>query len=89
MRVTDIYGIKVNTWGSYFNFKCWFDARMCQVPGIYINATEGGILGAYDQGNISQIKQMDLEDALAMLHMQDHLKPQCESPGTENKTILY
>jgi hypothetical protein len=58
VRATDVFGHRVKTWQSYYNFKCWFESRACSVPGTYINATEGGILGSYPEGNIEQIKQM-------------------------------
>ena len=62
----DVYGIKVPTWNSYFNFKTWFETvATWRAPGYYINATEGGILGSYPDGNIMQIQQMDLQDVLA------------------------
>lgn len=62
---TDIFGNRVYTYPSYFNFKAWFDYIACggkgNQPGMYINCTEGGILGAYPEGNIRQIQQMPLE----------------------------
>jgi hypothetical protein len=66
--VTDIYGNRAYTWPSYYGFKCWFDWICCggegNAPGIYINATEGGIFGAYAEGNIRQITQMTLKSAI-------------------------
>jgi hypothetical protein len=65
---TDIYGHRVQTWGSYFGFKCWTDSQACggkgNVPTMFINCTEGGILGAYPEGNIMQIRQMGLRELL-------------------------
>lgn len=62
---TDIWGNRVYTWGSYFGFKNFFEYIACggknNVPGIWINCTEGGILGSYTEGNIRQIIQMSLE----------------------------
>ena len=59
----NVYGIKVYTWQSYFNFKVWFETVVChRGHGFFINATEGGILGAYQEGNIMQITQMDLAE---------------------------
>lgn len=89
LRVTDIYGIKRNTWKSYHNFKCWFEHIAINVPGIYINCTEGGILGAYSDGNISQFKYMDLKDALAMFSMNNHLYSQCVNPKEQHKIMLF
>jgi hypothetical protein len=59
-RIVDIFGHSVHTWGSYHNFKSWFEYVACEVPGIWINCSEGGCLGAYPQGNIQQIQQMSL-----------------------------
>ncbi len=71
--VTDIYGNRAYTWPSYYGFKCWFD-WICMggegnAPGLYINATEGGIFGAYAEGNIRQIQQMTLKDAMNCFNM--------------------
>ena len=68
----DIYGRKRFTWPSYFNFKCWFDFVACggngNNPKLFINCTEGGILGAYPEGNIKQIQQMSLKECLNMFN---------------------
>lgn len=70
---TDIWGNRVWTWGSYFGFKNWFDFMACGGSGgnaqIWINATEGGILGAYQEGCIRQIIQLDLKTALHIFNM--------------------
>lgn len=62
----NVFGCKVATWPSYFNFKSWFEFMACggngNQPGMYINCTEGGILGSYAEGNIRQIQQMRLKD---------------------------
>lgn len=64
MRAVDIFGVPRKTWASYYQFKSWFESRCCTVPGMYINCTEGGLLGAFDQGNIRQIQQMALKEFL-------------------------
>lgn len=89
LRVTDIFGNKRYTWQSYHNFKCWFEYVACSVPGFYVNCTEGGTLGAHDQGNISQFKYMDLCDFLGMMAMNEHVRPQCENPGQLQKLMLF
>lgn len=89
LRHTDIWGNKVFTWQSYYNFKCWFEMIACKVPGVYINATEGGILGAYPQGNIAQIQQMTLKRALAIYNMAGEIEEQIRNPQTENLKILF
>ena len=89
MRVTDIYGIKVKTWQSYANFKAWFDWVSQAVPGQYINCTEGGTFGAYNEGNIRSVKQMDLADCLSMFSMTSHMKEQVENPSLADVKILF
>lgn len=89
IRVTDIYGVKRNTWQSYYNFKCWFEYVACTVPGAYFNCTEGGTLGAHPEGNIAQFTYMDLKDFLGMLQMNEHVRAQCEDPATENRIMLF
>ena len=89
MRVTDIYGNKVHTWPSYYNFKAFFDWLAQQVPGEWINATEGGILGAYPQGNIAQFKYMDLDDVYRYFQNSFELEEQVLNPSTDVKKILY
>jgi len=73
----DIFGNRVFTWPSYFGFKCWFDFMAMggtgRNPHIFINATEGGILGAYPEGNIKQILQIDLYNALRIFTMHDKM----------------
>lgn len=89
LRVTDIFGNKVKTWQSYLNFSAWFSWVAQQVPGEYINCTEGGIFGAYNEGNIRAVKQMDLEDCLKRFSMSEHMKDQVESPDTAPIKILF
>ncbi len=59
----DVYGNMRKTWQSYLNFKFWFDHIACNVPGRYVNCSEG-LLGAYKEGNIKQFQYMSLKDAL-------------------------
>jgi hypothetical protein len=69
MQATDIFGMKVMTWPSYYNFKIWFElVATYYAPGFYVNCTEGGILGAYETGNIIAIQQMGFEDCLKRFH---------------------
>ena len=87
----DVFGNRVPTWQSYHNFKSWFDYVAVQVPGIYINCTEGGTFGSYAEGNIMQVKQMDLKSCLDMYNMCDHLKDQFTAPekALPNKIMLF
>jgi hypothetical protein len=81
LRVVDIYGNSVKTWPSYHNFKLWFDYVTMVCPGIYINATEGGTLGAYREGNIMSIMQMDLDRVFEMHSLSDKLKYRVDEPS--------
>ena len=89
IRAIDIYGNSVLTWQSYYNFKVWFDWLSQNVPGIYINCTEGGLMGSYPEGNISSIKQMRLSDCLWMYQMFNEIKAQCENPEIDDKKVLF
>jgi hypothetical protein len=89
LRVTDVFGNKVKTWPSYHNFKVWFDWVASNVPGVYINCTEGGTFGAYDSGNIMAVRQMELEVFLGMLSMNEHLREQCEQPSEADRKVLF
>lgn len=77
MSTIDIWGNKVYTWMSYFGFKNFFEFIACGgkngVPGIWVNCTEGGILGSYLEGNIKQIIQMPLEQFVYSYKMWEEL----------------
>ena len=91
-RVVDIYGNCVHTWPSYYNFKLWFDYITMVCPGIYINATEGGTFGAYREGNIMSVMQLDLDKVFDMHAMSDKLKYRVENPSgpiTGKDVILF
>lgn len=85
----DVYGIRRKTWQSYANFKSWFECAALKIPGLWINATEGGTLGAYPHGNLDCFKYMDLADVFKMLHMNDHIRGSVEQPTDENNVILF
>lgn len=89
MRFTDIYGNKVWTWGSYYNFRSWAEKTAHIVPGQWINATEGGILGAHAQGNSPVFDYMDLTDVIEAYTLNDMIAPQCADPKAENKLLLF
>ena len=89
LRCVDIWGNSVLTWQSYYNFKVWFDWVATHIPGIYINCTEGGLMGSYPEGNIKQIKQMALVDLFNMYNMHEHMRPQCEKPEILDPKILF
>lgn len=88
-KTLDVYGVPVKTWRSYANFKAFFEHISINVPGIWINCTEGGTLGATPQGNIRQIRQMDLADAIDMFSMNRHTQESCENPAVDERKILY
>lgn len=89
VKMSDVYGNCVKSWKSYSNFKAWFDWLAQTVPGFYINCTEGGTFGAYPGGNIRQVIQMDLKDALAMFNLCDEIKLSCQNPETDERKILF
>jgi hypothetical protein len=88
-RATDVYGIKVHTWPSYYGFKQYFDSVAMRVPGIYYNCTEGGCLGAYDQGNLSIFRYLDLNVCLKNLNMSLDMSDSMTNALAEPKKILY
>lgn len=89
IRAIDVYGNRVLTWQSYYNFKTFFDWLACHVRGIYINCSEGGLLGAYPEGNIRQIIQMPLEQLIRMYNLHEEMKEQSADPSKEDYKILY
>ena len=89
VRATDIFGNGILTWQSYYNFKNWFDFIAITVPGIYINCTEGGIFGAYRDGNIMAIKQQPLSDFINMFNLSDNIRSSCLNPELDEKKILF
>ncbi len=91
MRVTDVFGNKVHTWPSYYNFKSFFDWAAKAIPGEYINASEGGCLGAYDNGNLADFKYMSLKDAIAQVTMHNELEESMTKSVEEYelRKILY
>ena len=91
IRCVDVYGNKALTWQSYYNFKTFFDWMAQIVGGIYINATEGGIFGAYPEGNIKHVRQMALSEVLRMYSMFEDYRSQYENPSEHRdvKLIMY
>lgn len=89
IRHIDVFGNKAVTWQSYFNFKLWFEAMCERVPGIYINCTEGGILGSYFEGNIQAIRQMALKDFLEIYNMHKLIEKSCLNPSDPERQLLF
>jgi hypothetical protein len=88
-HVIDIYGNKTCTWPSYFGFKNWFDFISLVVPGLYINCSEGGCMGAQGTGNLMSIKQMELKKFLEMYTMYQKVEKQCKEPATAERFVLF
>lgn len=89
MRSVDVYGNKVLTWRSYWQFKNFFDWVTLTIPGIYINASEGGTLGAYPEGNIDSIRQMTLKYFLRMYALHYEMRAMCAEPTKDFRKVLY
>lgn len=89
MRVCDVFGNLVKTWPSYWSFKNFFDRTVIEHPAMWINATEGGIFGAYREGNIKQLHQMKLEDVLKMYQFPDNFEGQALRPHISDKRIAW
>jgi hypothetical protein len=89
VRWVDVYGNMVKTWQSYLNFKNWFDYVSLRVPGVFYNCTEGGILGAYRDGNLISIKQIKLKEFIEIWHMNEVIRDQAENPKTNIKQLLF
>lgn len=89
LKAIDVYGNSVKTWQSYSNFKAWFECVAMKIPGIFINCTEGGTLGAYPEGNIMAIRQMELKAFLEMYEMGELIKESCSNPSIEQRVIAF
>ncbi len=79
MPATDIFGHRRYTWISYYNFKCWLEFIAMKgrgnTPGNWYNCTEGGILGAYPEGNLIQLQLSSLRDFIdGYIFQPKHLK---------------
>jgi hypothetical protein len=80
VRVMNVHGHSNLTWGSYYNFKCWFEYVAMTCPGIWVNCSEGGTLGAHQEGNIQQIIQMQLAYFINAHNLNEPVKYQYEHP---------
>lgn len=89
LKAMDVYGNVVKTWASYANFKAWFECVAIKCPGIWINCTEGGTLGAYPEGNIMAIRQMELKALIEMYEMGELIKESCLNPSIEQRVIAF
>lgn len=89
MKTVDIYGQPVSTWPSYNGFKIWFDLKAMEVPGVYINCSDG-TMGAYPTGNLIAFQYMHIEKALEMYRVSSRIKPMIENPdNAEQELILF
>lgn len=82
----DVYGMPRRTWGSYLNFKFWFDWLVSSIPGDWVSCS-GGLLGAYKEGNIAQLKYMPLKDALIPYWIADEVKVQERGGSGESRPL--
>jgi len=89
LKARDVFGLPVLTWQSYYNFKGWFEYVCSTVPGIYYNCSEGGTLGAYEQGNIRSILQIPLKDFIRQMTMFEEIQEQMINPQTKDKKLLF
>lgn len=89
IKLRDVFGMPVVTWRSYYNFKGWFEYVSLTVPGIYFNASEGGCLGAYNEGNLRSIIQIRLVDFIRMVNMYSEIKAQMIDPKVTEKKLLF
>jgi hypothetical protein len=89
---TDIFGNRVYTWPSYHNFCLWLTYQAYGGTGMnpvqMINCTEGGIFGAFPQGNVSVIKQLALIDFLEMYRHHELLPKLLGDPDMLKKSTL-
>jgi hypothetical protein len=61
----DIYGKEVLTTAGHFVFKLWLEDLASKAPGVFINATEAGILGmSAEDGRLPWVKQFYLGAAI-------------------------
>lgn len=61
----DIYGKPVKTTAGHYVFKMWLEDLASRAPGVFINATEAGILGvSIEDGHLPFIKQFYLGPAI-------------------------
>lgn len=89
IKLVDVFGNKVLSWQSYANFKGWFEWVAMGVPGIYINCSEGGTLGAFQEGNMAAITQMELSKFINMYRFYEEIQEQAENSLTEVKKLLF
>jgi hypothetical protein len=87
---TDVFGNRVYTWQSYFNFAKWFEfialGGAGGNPSLFYNCTEGGILGAYPSGNLRNIIQMPLN---AFIHSFNQHKTMKELYENNDSRLLF
>lgn len=92
MGAFDVYGNRVYCWSSYYGFKTWFEyiamGGTGGHTGTYINCTEGGILGAYPEGNIMHIRQRSLRETLGEYNLHKEL-PKMLAEKTGRMMVLY
>ncbi len=89
MKATDVFGMPVKTWPSYYGMKLFFEYMARHTGWFYINCTEGGILGSYPEGNVISIRSLDLDHTLAMYSVSDDIVMQALNPEKAPKKLVY
>ena len=89
LKCWDVFGIPVKTWRSYHNFKGWFEWVSMTVPGVYFNCSEGGTLGAYQEGNLRTFIQLSLKDYLKQLNNYLEIEEQAKNSKTEIRKLFF
>lgn len=89
LRVKDVFGNSVYTWRSYHNFKSWFEYVTLTVPGVYYNCSEGGTLGAYNEGNLRSIYQLPIKDFIFQMNMYEAMRDQAVNSKVTEKKLLF
>lgn len=79
--LNDVFGNKVYSWQSYVNFKSWFEGVSMRCPGLWVNCSEGGALGAYPHGLIPSIRQMTMWDYIRMYNICEELEYMAKNPS--------
>lgn len=87
IRTLDCWGNKVYTWRSYNNFKCWHDSITMRVPGEWINCSEGGTFGVYQQGLIKQIRHKPLKEFIDGYKLYKAMEYQANNPHNADEDL--
>jgi hypothetical protein len=87
--VPNIYGVPVNTTEAYYGFKVWFDWVATSVRGQLINCTEGGIFGAYPDGQLSSVPVVPLAQFFANYRTHELTYSQACDPTLVSRFVAF